>query len=252
MDREFEDLVAEAAAVPVDGWDFAWLDGRATEERPSWGYARLLAARMAEAGVALDVQTGGGEVLAGVGRRAPLTVAVESWPPNLARASVNLRPLGVHVVAAGDVPRLPLRAGTVDLVSARHPVTTWWDEIGRVLRPGGTFLSQQVGQATMAELTEFFLGPQPVDDSRSTGRAVAAAERAGMDVVDLRSESLLAEFHDVGAVVYFLRKVVWTVPGFEVDRYRDRLRAMHERIREGGSFQAYTKRFLVETRKRPA
>ncbi|GAA2996313.1 hypothetical protein [Streptomyces fulvorobeus] len=39
-DERFEELVAEAAAVPVDGWDFSWLDGRATEERPSWGYAR--------------------------------------------------------------------------------------------------------------------------------------------------------------------------------------------------------------------
>ncbi|WP_410673089.1 hypothetical protein [Amycolatopsis sp. cmx-4-68] len=41
----FDDLVAEAAAAPVDGWDFSWLEGRATEARPSWGYQRLLGAR---------------------------------------------------------------------------------------------------------------------------------------------------------------------------------------------------------------
>jgi hypothetical protein len=35
----FDDLVAEAAAASVDGWEFSWLDGRASEERPSWGYA---------------------------------------------------------------------------------------------------------------------------------------------------------------------------------------------------------------------
>lgn len=67
----FDDLVAEAAAAPVAGWDFSWLDGRATEQRPSWGYHRLVAERMARAHAALDVQTGGGELLAGVpaGRR---------------------------------------------------------------------------------------------------------------------------------------------------------------------------------------
>jgi hypothetical protein len=31
MRRSFEDLVAEAVAAPVEGWDFSWLDGRATE-----------------------------------------------------------------------------------------------------------------------------------------------------------------------------------------------------------------------------
>ncbi|NUS58117.1 MAG: SAM-dependent methyltransferase, partial [Streptomycetaceae bacterium] len=29
-ERTFDDLVAEAAAVSVAGWDFSWLDGRAT------------------------------------------------------------------------------------------------------------------------------------------------------------------------------------------------------------------------------
>lgn len=63
----FEALVQEAAAAPVDGWDFSWLDGRATEERPSWGYQRLLSTKLAAASAALDIQTGGGEVLAGAG-----------------------------------------------------------------------------------------------------------------------------------------------------------------------------------------
>lgn len=42
MTRVFDALVAEAQAAPVDGRDFSWLDGRATETRPSWGYQRLL------------------------------------------------------------------------------------------------------------------------------------------------------------------------------------------------------------------
>lgn len=65
MARSFEDLVAEADAEPVEGWDFSWFDGRASEQRPSWGYARLMGERLAQARAALDIQTGGGEVLAG-------------------------------------------------------------------------------------------------------------------------------------------------------------------------------------------
>jgi hypothetical protein len=33
------------------------------------------------------------------------------------------------------------------------------------------------------------------------------------------------EFFHVGALVYFLRKVIWFVPDFTVEKYRDRLKA---------------------------
>lgn len=66
----FERLVAEGESAPVDGWDFAWFEGRATEERPSWGYARMLRDRLPRAGAVLDLQTGGGEVLAEALERA--------------------------------------------------------------------------------------------------------------------------------------------------------------------------------------
>lgn len=246
--RTFDALVAEAAAVPVTGWDFSWLDSRATEERPPWGYQRLMGERMARASVALDLQTGGGEVLAGVPRLAPTTVVTEGWPPNLRRAADNLHPRGVTVVAAADQPPFPLRANTFDLVVSRHPVRAWWDEIARVLAPGGTYLSQEVGQASVAELVEFFLGPQPWRD-RDPAAARAMAEAAGLEVADLRTARLRTEFHDVGAVVYFLRKVIWLVPGFTVAAYHAKLRALHEKITEEGPFVATTTRFLIEARK---
>ena len=75
MARTFSDLVAEAAEVPVDGWDFSWLDGRATEQRPSWGYQRLLASKLATVSAAVDLNTGGGEVLAGVEQALGLGLA---------------------------------------------------------------------------------------------------------------------------------------------------------------------------------
>lgn len=247
--RSFEDLVAEAEAAPVGGWDFSWLDGRATEQRPSWGYARLAGERLAGASSGLDIGTGGGEVLAAMPALPPRMAATESWPPNVPVAARRLRPRGVMVIADDEQPRLPFRADVFDLVISRHPVETWWAEIARVLRPGGVFLSQQVGSGTVLELREFMTGPQPPSTRRTPERARRAAEDAGLAVTDLRAESLRAEFYDVGAVVYFLRKVSWNVPGFTVARYRDRLAALHERIRSDGAFVTYSKRFLIEARK---
>ncbi|MFC7304353.1 class I SAM-dependent methyltransferase [Streptomyces monticola] len=251
MERTFEDLVAEAEAAPVEGWDFSWLDGRATERRPSWGYQRLMGERMARASAALDIQTGGGEVLAGVPKLPPLAVATESWPPNVAKATRLLHPLGAAVVKDEDEPPLPFADEAFDLVVSRHPVTVWWEEIARVLMPGGHYFSQQVGPASVFEVVEYFLGPQPeeVRRGRHPDDARRAAEAAGLEVVDLRAESLRTEFFDVGAVIYFLRKVIWMVPGFTVEQYRDRLRQLHDKIRSEGPFVAHTTRFLIEARK---
>ena len=248
-DPEFDRLVAEGDAVPVAGWDFSWFDGRATEERPSWGYARMMAERMRRAGAALDIQTGGGEVLAGIPAPPPVLAATESWPPNVELARRNLAALGARVVQAADDAALPFAAGYFDLVVSRHPVELVWPEIARVLRPGGTFFSQQVGAGSNRELSDFMMGPQPVSLARSASRARAQAEAAGLIVTDLREQALRTVFNDVGAVVYFLRKVLWTVPGFTVAGYRDQLRELHEQIRSAGPFVAHAQRFLIEARK---
>ncbi|MFJ5269055.1 class I SAM-dependent methyltransferase [Streptomyces sp. NPDC088358] len=249
--RTFEGLVAEAASASVEGWDFSWFEGRATEQRPSWGYARAMGERLARAAAALDIQTGGGEVLASAPRMPPVMVATEGWPPNVARATTLLRPRGAVVVAAPEDAPLPFADGAFDLVTSRHPVRTHWAEIARVLSPGGTYFSQQVGPASVFELVEHFLGPQPaaVRDARRPDRARAAAEAAGLDVVGLRAERLRVEFLDIGAVVHFLRKVIWMVPGFTVERYRPQLRSLHERIEAEGPFVAHSTRFLIEARK---
>ena len=78
---------------------------------------------------------------------------------------------------------------------------------------------------------------------------MAGARAAGLVVADLREQALRAEFYDVAAVVHFLRKVPWTVPGFTVGGYRGQLARMHERIRARGPFVSHAQRFLIEARR---
>ncbi|WP_089099795.1 methyltransferase domain-containing protein [Streptomyces hyaluromycini] len=256
--RTFEELVAEGAAVPTEGWDFSWFDGRATETRPTWGYARAAGRRLARASAALDIQTGGGEVFDfALGTAAPdrprLLAATEGWPPNVTKASALLSARGAVVVALPEDAPLPFADETFDLVLSRHPVRAHWAEIARVLCPGGSYFAQHVGPASVFELVEFFLGPQPeaVRGGRHPDGERAAAQAAGLEVVGLRAERLRMEFRDIAAVVYFLRKVVWMVPGFTVEEYEPRLRALHRRIETEGPFVAYSSRHLFDAR-RPA
>ena len=250
-DRGFDELVSEADGAPIVGWDFSWLEGRATEERPSWGYSNLAVQRVrAGAGAVLDIQTGSGEVFESIlqraGRAPGMVAATEGWAPNLELARTRLGPFGVNVTDAGEGGRLPFSDGSFDLVLSRHPNRWDWTEIARVLAPGGTYLAQHIGPGSHRALTEFLLGPVEVSDARSATRARAGATATGLDVRDLREESLRVEFFDVGAVVYFLRMVIWTVPDFEVARFRDRLAALHEQIRVQGPFVSYTNRQLIE------
>ena len=241
----FDELVAEGDAAPTEGWSFDWFDGRATEERPPWGYAAQLAERLGGARSVLDLQTGGGEVFAealGGASAVPAVVrATESWPPNAELARRALAPFGGEVVERGD-------DGAFDLVCSRHPVDVPWAEVARVLRPGGTFLAQLIGPATNRELTEALMGPQPVRPGRDAASVRSAAEAIGLEVVDLRDATCEVRFLDIGAVVHFLRKVIWTVPDFSVDRYRPQLRALHEVIEREGAFVSHSTRVLAEAR----
>ena len=248
--RPFEDLVAEAAAADVTGWGFDWLTGRATEERPPWGYAGLLARRFADVDSALDIDTGGGELLAEMPSLPPTMVATEAWPPNAARARRLLGPRGVRVVEHQDGAALPVPDGTFQLVTSRHPVRPDFPQIARVLAPGGHYFAQHVGPDSARELSEYFLGPLPAGPgSRHPDREAAAAEAAGLEVLSIRQARCRMEFYDVGAVVWILRKCVWWVPGFTVQRYRDELRRLDARLRGGRAFVAHSTRHLIEARR---
>lgn len=234
----------------MDGWGFGFLDGRATEERPPWGYARMLAQRLASAQSALDIDTGGGEVVNDAPILPPQMYVTESWPPNVRRARELLEPRGVTVIDTTDLDDLPIPEGSLELVTSRHPVRPRWGWAYRVLREGGHYFGQHVGPGSATELSEFFLGPLPDGpNGRDPQQETAEAERAGLAVIDLRTARCRMEFFDVGAVVWILRKCVWWVPGFSAHAHLDKLVELDRLIRSNGAFVAHATRHLIEAKR---
>jgi SAM-dependent methyltransferase len=248
--RSFDDLVREAASADVTGWGFGWLDGHSTEERPPWGYASLLAARLATTHSALDIDTGGGEVVAEAPTLPERMCVTEGWPLNAQRARELLAPRGVEIHETSDDGYLPFPDEPFELVTARHPVSPPWPEIHRVLVPGGRYFAQHVGPASAFELIDYFLGPLPNQPSpRDPYREAAAAEQAGLTVTDLRTARCRMESFDIGAIVWIFRKCVWWVPGFSVERYRDKLVELDSLMRHEGPFAAHSTRHLIEAKR---
>lgn len=248
--RGFDELVGEAEGVGIGAWDFGWLDGRAVEERPSWRYFDRVVERTAGVSRLLEVQAGVGAMIGSLPSLPPLSVATEGFAPSVAVAAPRLGERGVHlVVTSQDRPGLPFADGTFELVVSRHPVDVWWDEIARVLRPGGTYFAQHVGPDSLRSLSEALMGPLPADAKRDTEVERRGAEAAGLVVQTLQLERPRTAFHDIGAVVYFLRLVPWIVPGFTVPAYRAPLRHLHDRIHHTGPFETTASRTLVQATK---
>ncbi|WP_433202522.1 methyltransferase domain-containing protein [Dactylosporangium sp. CS-047395] len=238
--HEYERLVTEASEVPLRGWDFSWLEGRATGSDPSWSYPDLARAHLRAA--LLDIDTGGGELLASL--HPPRgTIATEGYAPNVAVARERLAPLGVEVRHAPDVT-LPLEDACVDLVLDRHGRLDA-AEVARVLRPGGELLTQQVGSADCAELNAALGAPPAYARPWTAEIAARALTAAGLRVTDVREEFPPLAFADVGAVVYQLRAVPWQVRDFTVARYADALERLHAR----GGITVRAHRFLIHARR---
>ena len=110
---------------------------------------------MAQARSVLDLGTGAGELFAelcaGYHGRA---IASEPWAVNAPIAKRRLSRLEVEVVRAHSL-RLPFQSGAFDLVLDRHEELDP-DEVHRVLRRGGSLLTQQIGQNEWEELRPFF------------------------------------------------------------------------------------------------
>jgi len=232
IDPAADRLLDEAGVASTSGWDFSFLDGRFDSEGPSWDFGSMVDAAIGTATTMLDLGTGGGEFLDARPVLPRLTVAVEAWPPNVAVAAARLRPRGVAVVqvtAEEDNPahgrdvtgRLPFRAGTFAVVIARHEAFVA-GEVARVLRSGGRFLTQQASSGSDQFHQLLGLAP-PHRPALDLDLLVAQVRGAGLmvDGAGIGTETL--SFADIGALAWYLRRVPWAVPGFDIVKHRDAL-----------------------------
>ncbi|MFB4266589.1 class I SAM-dependent methyltransferase [Nonomuraea sp. GTA35] len=236
---DFEELIHQARDTPFEGWDFSFLRGRVTYEGElPWDYERLAREHLRNAASLLDLGTGGGELLAGLAPLPPRTAATEGYAPNLPIARARLEPLGVEV--AEDTRPFP--DASFDLVLNRHES---YDpaEVRRLLAPGGRYLTQQVSGRDLEELNAALGGPPHPHHAWDLASATAALDR--LEITWSEEASFTTTFHDVGALVLFLRAVPWQVPGFDVSAYGDRLRAVHQDMARGRPLRATARRFAL-------
>ncbi|MBN2851269.1 MAG: GrpB family protein [Clostridia bacterium] len=233
---------------PFKGWDFSHLKKRMINEEVSWDYKEIVERYTSKSLCMLDMGTGGGEFLSTVRNLPKNTYATEGYPPNVEVAKKKLSPLGVNLVEVTDDKNLNLKSHFFDLVINRHESYDE-SEIHRIMSLNSLFITQQVGGHDCHELNEFLHAPinQTFDFWNLSYATNKLSEH--FKVIETKSEYLKTTFHDVGAIIYYLKVVEWQIPGFNVLDYFGRLLALENYIKQNRKFTATSERFLLIAKK---
>jgi SAM-dependent methyltransferase len=247
--KSFDELVDEALSIPFSGWDFSFIKDRWITNPPEWDYSAIARVYMQGITCMLDQETGGGEVLASLAPFPQDTWATENYPPNISIAKARLEPLGVQVISDYTISSIPLPDSSLDLILNRHGGYNE-GELYRLLKPGGIFLTQQVGGRNNIRLNELIQEHANFMYSYWTKDVIARQLiEAGFELHTIKEEFPPAVFMDIGAVVFCLRIISWQIEDFDVAKYRDKLYAIHRDIVARGCLQVNEHRILAEARK---
>lgn len=243
-----EYLLREEQAA-FQGWDFRYLEGRTETGELAWNYRDRVNQYRTPHRTILDMHTGGGEFLLSLGHPYEQTCVTEGWEPNLNLCRERLRPLGITVKAAAADGRIDYAAGRFDLVLNRHG-DFLPDEVVRVLKPGGYFITQQVGCDNDRVLSEKLLGKTAgLYPGHDLEHNVAALREAGMKVLEQKETITEMRFYDLGAVVYLARQLPWEFPGFSVACHFPAIAALQDELEQYGYISNRVHRFLIVAEK---
>ncbi len=101
-------------------------------------------------------------------------------------------------------------------------------EVSRVLALGGTFVTQQVDYHDNDDLAHLLGIETPEEPDSWIGLAERQVTEAGLVIEEAARADQRIRFDDIAAVVFYLKAVSWSIPEYSLEKYRDRLRALHE------------------------
>lgn len=229
------------------GWDFSHLKNRLISDHLPWNYIHIVKQILKPHYKILDMGTGGGEVLFSIGHNPKSTCVTESYEPNYKLCLEALAPLGI-VVKKAIYDILPFDDDTFDVVINRHESYDL-SEVYRVLKPNGTFITQQVGCEDQAPLNEILINTKVENCNFNLSNQLKYFEREGFTILYKDEFKGKAIFKDVGAIVYYAKTIPWMYPDFTVDNYKDELLNLQNIIERYGSFDSMEHRFIVIAKK---
>ena len=241
----------EESIAHIHGWDFSHIEGKYTEQDDlPWDYRAVIRKHLTPESKILDIDTGGGEFLLSLGHPACNTGATEAYPPNVRLCKETLLPLGIDFREADGSGPLPFPDASFDIVLNRHGDFNP-SKIYRVLKPGGLFITQQVGAENDRELVEMLLPePPPLPFPEQYLDLTAKKFKShGFTVLEAEEAFRPIRFFDVGALVWFAHIIEWEFPNFSVQTSLPQLLNLQAHLETHGVIEGRIHRFLLAAKK---
>lgn len=244
-DKQLKDAWLEEEQHAFEGWDFSHLQSRWKRESLEWNYTALVMEHLHKSDQLLDMGTGGGEFLLSLGHPYENTSTTESWSPNIQLCLEKLSPLGIQVYSVHSDMQLPIEDDSFDVIINRHG-SYHLDEVKRILKPGGIFITQQVGDTNCISLEKRInLSNTPARELFSLRTELLKLQNCGFLVHDAKECYSELKFFDVGAVVFWARIIVWSFPEFSVEKNFEQLCTLQQDILQRGFISTLEHRFFI-------
>ncbi|WP_413379887.1 class I SAM-dependent methyltransferase [Alkalihalobacillus sp. 1P02AB] len=244
--NEFNRLLKDAEQK-FSGWDFSFISEteRMRSGLLSWSYGSEARFLLSKSEAALDMGTGGGELLAKLRPFPTQIAATEGYAPNFPIAQDRLEPLGVRVHFVEDDHDLPFENEQFDLIINKHESYSP-SEVKRILKQGAIFMTQQVGGLDNKQINETLGVPLNEYKEWNLQNAVKELEEYRFKILNKKEEFPIQRIYDIGALVYYLKAIPWQIPDFEVEEYEKELYQIHQLINQQGYFDVKQHRFFIK------
>lgn len=232
-----------------EGWDFSRINHLIEEGEIPWDYKEIVQSLLDDSMTLLDMGTGGGEFLLTLNHPYEKTSVTEGYLPNYELCLDRLSPLGIHVAFVEEDNVLNYNDDSFDLVINRHESFDL-NEVHRVLKKGGYFITQQVGGMNNVELAkELIEGYKPQVCDNVLLNEIEKSQLIGFELIDEKEAILPFKFYDIGALVYFAKIISWEFDGFSVDACFDKLVYFQKVLNEKGYVESKEHRYLLVLKK---
>ena len=248
MNQEWLNDLKKEEKESFSGWDFSYIHKRIINPKLPWDYLKIAKKLVKKSTSVLDMETGGGEVFSSFAPFPNHAVAYEGYKPNVSIAKKKLKPLGVKVVEVNKIDSLPFREEEFDLILNRHGAVNA-KETYRILKKGGTFLTQQVtGSEDLQDLVKEFKAHRKFSNI-TLEKYLNELKKAGFKIIIAKKHKGKLRFKDVGAIVYYLRAIPWIVEGFSVNTHLPYLENLQNKLIKNKKLEFDTARFLILAKK---
>ncbi|MFR1709547.1 MAG: class I SAM-dependent methyltransferase [Clostridium sp.] len=232
------------------GWDFSYLDKRTSEESLPWNYDEIVRQYLNPNSILLDMGTGGGEYLLTLNHSYCNTFATEAYPPNFEFCQKTLKPLGIDVRKVFNDKYLPFEGEMFDIIINRHEAFDV-NEVYRLLKPNGLFITQQVGGLNNKELSRLLINDfkEIITSEHTLKNNLMLIQNKGLTILKSDEYFPKLKFFDVGALVYFAKIIEWEFPNFSVDSCFKQLCKLQSIVEQQGFIESKEHRFVLVAQK---